>query len=68
VRSRFGESSERKIAMPRAMGVEIAIARRDEYSVPHMNGSAPKSPDTGSQVFPVQKRKPNFASDRCEVR
>src|SRR5512135_2451538 len=26
-----------------------------------MNGSAPNSPDTGSQVRPVQKPKPNFS-------
>src|SRR5664279_1093150 len=31
-----------------------------------MNGSAPKSPATGSQVFVFQKLKPNFAIERCD--
>ncbi len=44
------------------------MARRDEYSVPQMNGSAPNSPATGSQIFPVQNRKPNLAIERFEVR
>ena len=30
--------------MPNATGVAMASARIDEYSVPQMNGSAPKSP------------------------
>src|SRR6202521_1028621 len=33
-----------------------------------MKGSAPNSPETGSQVDVRQNRKPNFAIDRCEVR
>src|SRR5262245_17045267 len=33
-----------------------------------MNGSAPNSPETGSQTFPVQNLKPNFSSESCDVR
>ena len=32
----------------------------DEYSVPQMNGDAPNSPATGSQVEVLQKFRPNF--------
>ena len=42
-------------AMPSAMGAAISSARIDEYSVPQMNGSAPNSPDTGSQISVRQK-------------
>src|SRR6202171_3803162 len=33
-----------------------------------MKGSAPNSPETGSQVDVRQNRRPNFAHERCEVR
>src|ERR1700682_3477521 len=33
-----------------------------------MKGSAPNSPETGSQVDVRQNRRPNFAIERCEVR
>ena len=38
----------------------MSSARIDEYSVPQMNGRAPKSPDTGSHVEVRQKLKPNW--------
>jgi hypothetical protein len=50
--------------MPRATGVERSSARIEEYSVPQMNGRAPNSPATGSQVAVFQKRSPNFSIDR----
>ena len=53
-RSAFGHNSERKIAMPSAIGVANARARTEEYSVPQMNGRAPNSPDTGSQTSLIQ--------------
>ena len=52
--------------MPRAMGVERSNARIAEYNVPQMNGSAPKSPETGSHVFVTQKLNPNFSIDNRE--
>src|SRR4029453_14783213 len=33
-----------------------------------MNGRAPNSPATGSQILPVQNRKPNLSIESCEVR
>ena len=42
------------------IGVAISSASTDEYSVPQMNGSAPNSPDTGSQMSVRQKLRPNF--------
>ena len=59
-RSRAGLSSETNTAMPTAIGVASTSASTDEYSVPQMKGRAPKSPDTGSQVWVRQKLKPNF--------
>ena len=59
-RSAAGQSSEMKIAMPSAIGVAISSASTDEYSVPQMNGSAPNSPATGSQISVRQKLSPNF--------
>src|SRR5438309_1350853 len=53
-------------AMPSAIGVAIASARTDEYSVPQMNGSAPNSPDTGSQISVRQKLRPNFWIDSID--
>jgi len=47
-------------AMPSAIGVAISSATIDEYSVPQMNGSAPNSPATGSQISVRQKDRPNF--------
>src|SRR5262245_44028692 len=41
-RSRGGHNSAMNTAIPSAMGVAITSARTDEYSVPQMNGSAPK--------------------------
>ncbi len=38
------------------------------YSVPQMNGSAPNSPDTGSQVWPAQNPQPNFSMARWDWR
>jgi hypothetical protein len=48
-----------KTATPTLIGAEINIASKDEYSVPQMNGSAPKSPVTGFQFFVRQKLRPN---------
>ena len=68
VRSLPGHSSEMNTAMPRAIGVEIASARMDEYSVPQMNGRAPNWPATGSQVCVVQKLRPNFWMESMDSR
>ena len=38
----------------------ISSASTEEYSVPQMNGSAPNSPATGSQISVRQKLSPNF--------
>ena len=57
-----------KTAMPSAIGVAMSSASTDEYSVPQMNGSAPNSPDTGSQISVRQKSKPNFAIDSIDCR
>src|SRR5215208_2624368 len=65
-RSTGGQSSEMNTAMPRATGAPISSASTDEYSVPQMNGSAPNSPATGSQLLVRQKLKPNFCSDSEE--
>src|SRR4029077_6826663 len=62
-RSEFGHSSEMKIAMPSAIGVAISSASTEEYSVPQMNGSAPNSPATGSQISVRQNFSPNFWID-----
>src|SRR5438552_3329125 len=48
------------MAMPRAIGVARSNARIEEYSVPQMNGSAPKSPDTGTHVVPFQNDMPHL--------
>ena len=60
-RRRGGQRSVRKMAMPSATGAASSSASTDEYSVPQMNGRAPKSPDTGSQVSVVQNARPNFS-------
>ncbi len=52
--------------MPSAIGVAMRSATTDEYSVPQMNGSAPNSPDTGSQISVRQKSSPNWRSDRID--
>ena len=57
--STAGASSEMKMAMPSAIGVEISSARIDEYSVPQMNGRAPNSlgdrvPDVGLPELPAE--------------
>jgi len=57
-----------KTAMPIAMGAAMQSANTDEYSVPQMKGSAPNSPDTGSQVDVVQKPNPNFWIDSIDCR
>src|SRR4026207_1959556 len=48
------------MAMPSAIGPAMRSARTDEYSVPQMNGRAPNSPETGSQISVCQNWKPNF--------
>src|SRR5712664_2554873 len=58
--------SDRKTAMPSAIGVEMRIARKEEYSVPQRNGSAPNCPATGSQVLVRQNDRPNSRIDREE--
>ena len=57
-----------KTAMPSAIGVAMRSARIDEYSVPQMNGSAPNSPATGSQVSVRQKLRPNFWIESIDCR
>jgi len=49
--------------MPSATGAAMTSARIDEYSVPQMNGRAPNSPATGSQVSVLQKLRPNLLID-----
>jgi hypothetical protein len=59
-RSFVGQSSEMKMAIPSEIGVAMRSASTEEYNVPQMNGRAPNSPDTGSQVSVRQKSSPNF--------
>src|SRR5256885_16754945 len=66
--SQYGLSSEMNTAMPRAIGVAISSASADENSVPQMNGSAPNSPATGSQVRFVQNANPNLTIERTDWR
>src|SRR5947207_9644527 len=53
-------------AMPSAIGVAMSSASTDEYSVPQMNGSAPNSPATGSQISVSQKLRPNLRIDAID--
>src|SRR3954464_7173972 len=56
---RGGQSSDKYVAMPSEMGAAMSSARIDEYNVPQMNGLAPNSPETGSQISVIQNLKPN---------
>ncbi len=58
-RSIGGQSSDRYVATPSETGAAIRRASSDEYSVPQMNGRAPNSPETGSQVSVTQNLNPN---------
>jgi hypothetical protein len=62
----LGHISVRKIATPSANGTEISNARKDDMSVPKINGHAPKLLLTGSQAERKKKLRPNLESVSCE--
>ena len=66
--SQRGASSERKIATPMLRGRAMTNARRDDASVPKINGSAPYSSATGSHVVVVRNFHPKCLRDNSEPR
>ncbi len=54
--------------MPREIGAAMSRASNDEYSVPQMNGRAPKSCATGSQMSVTQNPSPNSRIERIDSR
>src|SRR5271167_2750095 len=61
-----GASSARKIAAPIPSGTAISRASAEVTSVPKMKGSAPNSPELGSQTRVAKKAKPNLWRARIE--
>src|SRR5262249_36036417 len=55
-----GASSVRYAAVAIPNGTAIRSAIREETNVPYMNGNAPNSSATGSQVDVTRNRTPNF--------
>src|SRR2546428_8021389 len=69
IRSQGGESSERKIAMPRLIGTPNRRASAEVTSVPYTNGTAPKTKGgTGFQTLPVRNPRPNVRMESCAAR
>src|SRR2546426_1858004 len=69
IRSQGGESSERKIAMPRLIGTPNRRASAEVTSVPYTNGTAPKTKGgTGFQTLPVKNPRPNVRMESCAAR
>src|SRR6058998_1540494 len=69
IRSHGGESSERKIAMPRLIGTPNRRASAEVTSVPYTNGTAPKTKGgTGFQTLPVRNPRPNVRMESCAAR
>ena len=56
------------MAIPSEIGDASSRASTDEYSVPQMNGRAPNSPETGSQMSLIQNPSPNLAIESCDCR
>src|SRR5258708_1885311 len=65
-RSHTGESSVKKIEMPKLTGMAMSSAIAEVTSVPTIGTSAPKSSLTGSQFSFHKKPRPNFSSDNRE--
>src|SRR5207245_9011427 len=69
IRSHGGESSERKMAMPRLIGTANRRTSVDVTSVPYTNRTAPKTQGgTGGQTAPVNHPKPNGRQESCSAR
>src|SRR3989441_2242048 len=69
IRSHGGESSERKMAMPRLIGTPNRRASADVTSVPYTNGTAPKTKGgTGFQTLPVKNPRPRVRMESCAAR
>src|SRR2546426_978343 len=69
IRSHGGESSERKMAMPRLIGTPNRRASADVTSVPYTNGTAPKTKGgTGFQTLPVKNPRPKVRMESCAAR
>src|SRR6058998_1047166 len=69
IRSHGGESSERKIAMPRLIGTPTRRASAEVTSVPYTNGTAPKTKGgTGFQTLPVKNPRPKVRMESCAAR
>src|SRR5437667_12542662 len=68
-RSQGGESSERKIAMPRLIGTPNRRASADVTRVPYTNGTDPKTKGgTGFHTLPVKNPRPNVRMESCDAR
>src|SRR5581483_8367318 len=61
-----GHISVMNTAAPTESGTAMTSARIDETNVPKTNGSAPKSPDTGSQFELKKNFQPNCFNDSSE--
>src|SRR2546427_10057402 len=69
IRSHGGESSERKIAMPRLIGTPTRRASAEVTSVPYTNGTAPKTKGgKGFQTLTVKNQRQNVRMDSCDAR
>src|SRR5579859_4368203 len=66
-RSARGHISVRKTASPTARGTAISRAMTEVTSVPKINGSAPKSPLTGSHFCWIKNENPNRAQVSLEL-
>src|SRR5437667_6090986 len=69
IRSHGGESSERKIAMPRLIGTPNSRASADVTRVPYTNGTDPKTKGgTGFHTVPVKNPRPKVRMESCAAR
>src|SRR5438094_8069660 len=66
IRSHGGESSERKIAMPRLIGTPHRRASADVTRVPYTNGTDRKTKGgTGFHTLPLKNPRPKVRMDSC---
>src|SRR5437899_13046945 len=69
IRSHGGESSERKIAMPKLIGTPNRRASADVTRVPYTNGTDPKTKGgTGFHTFQVKNPRPKVRMESCAAR
>ena len=61
-----GESSVKKIAIPKLIGTAISIAINDVTKVPTIGTNAPNSSVTGFHKSEKMKSKPNFSMEGRE--